>query len=97
MSRMQNFFDQFAWAADRHAGRTAIEVQHKDHLEGFAYARLREMAERTAAWLAVIGIGPGERCAILADNDAHWCAAYSGSCAAAPSRCRSIRPTRHPR
>ena len=75
---MQNFFEQFAWAAERHAGRTAIEVQHKDHLDSFTYARLREMAERTAAWLAVIGIGPGERCAILADNDAHWCAAYLG-------------------
>jgi len=75
---MQNFFEQFAWAAERHAGRTAIEVQRKDHLDSFTYARLREMAERTAAWLAVIGIGPGERCAILADNDAHWCAAYLG-------------------
>ncbi len=75
---MQNFFEQFAWAAERHAGRTAIEVQHKDHLDSFTYARLREMSERTAAWLAVIGIGPGERCAILADNDAHWCAAYLG-------------------
>jgi long-chain acyl-CoA synthetase len=75
---MQNFFEQFAWAAERHAGRTAIEVQHKDSLESFTYGRLREMAERTAAWLAVIGIGPGERCAILADNDAHWCAAYLG-------------------
>jgi len=75
---MQNFFEQFVWAAERNAGRTAIEVQHKDHLDSFTYARLREMAERTAAWLAVIGIGPGERCAILADNDAHWCAAYLG-------------------
>ena len=75
---MQNFFEQFAWAAERHAGRTAIEVQHKDHLDAFTYGRLREMAERTAAWLALIGIGPGERCAILADNDAHWCAAYLG-------------------
>ena len=76
--RMQNFFEQFAWAAERHAGRTAIEVQHKDHLDAFTYGRLREMAERTAAWLAVIGVGAGERCAILADNDAHWCAAYLG-------------------
>ena len=75
---MQNFFEQFAWAAQRHPGRTAIEVQRKDHLDIFTYARLREMAERTAAWLAVIGIGPGERCAILADNDAYWCAAYLG-------------------
>jgi long-chain acyl-CoA synthetase len=76
---MQNFFEQFAWAADRHGGRTAIEVQRKDHLDVFTYARLREMAERTAAWLALIGLAPGDRCAILADNDAHWCAAYLGA------------------
>jgi long-chain acyl-CoA synthetase len=75
---MQNFFEQFAGAADRHSGRTAIEVQHKDRLDAISYARLREMAERTAAWLAVIGIAPGDRCAILADNDGHWCAAYLG-------------------
>ena len=78
LSRMQNFFEQFAWAADRSAGRAAIEVQRKDSLDTVSYARLREMAERTAAWLAVIGVGLGERCAILADNDAHWCAAYLG-------------------
>ena len=45
MSLMQNFFEQFAWAAERHAGRTAIDVQHKDRLDSFTYARLREMAE----------------------------------------------------
>ena len=77
-ARMQNFFEQFARAAERHAARTAIEVQHRDRVDRFTYARLREMAERTAAWLAVIGVDPGERCAILADNDAHWCAAYLG-------------------
>ncbi len=75
---MQNFFEQFAWAADHHGARTAIEVQRRDGLDAFTYQRLREMAERTAAWLAVIGVGPGERCAILADNDAHWSAAYLG-------------------
>jgi long-chain acyl-CoA synthetase len=78
LSRMQNFFEQFAWAADRNAGRVAIEVQRKDGLDSVTYGRLREMAERTAAWLAVIGVGLGERCAILADNDAHWCGAYLG-------------------
>lgn len=78
LSRMQNFFEQFAWAADRHAARTAIEVQRQDSLDTVTYARLREMAERTAAWLAVIGVEAGDRCAILADNDAHWCGAYLG-------------------
>ena len=29
-----------------------------------------------AAWLAAHGVGYGDRCAILADNDARWCAVY---------------------
>ncbi len=75
---MQNVFEQFAWAADRHPARIAIEVQRQDHLESVSYARVREMAERTAAWLSLIGVGAGARCAIVADNDVHWCAAYLG-------------------
>jgi long-chain acyl-CoA synthetase len=75
---VHNFYDQFAAAAQRHADRIAVEVQRQDGLESITYGRLREMAERTAAWLAVIGIAPGDRCAILADNDGHWCAAYLG-------------------
>ena len=36
------------------------------------------MAARTAAWLGARGVVRGDRCAILAENDAHWCAAYLG-------------------
>ena len=36
------------------------------------------MASSWAAWLAGEGIAAGDRCAILAHNDAHWCAAYLG-------------------
>ena len=75
---MQNFYELFADAAARHASRVAIELQRRNTLDHFTYERLRDMAERTAAWLAVIGIAPGDRCAILSDNDAHWCAAYLG-------------------
>jgi long-chain acyl-CoA synthetase len=75
---MQNFYEQFAAAAERHSGRVAVELQHRDALESVTYAELRSWAERTAAWLAVIGVSPGERCLILADNDARWCAAYLG-------------------
>jgi long-chain acyl-CoA synthetase len=75
---MQNFYELFADAAARHASHVAIELQRRDALDRFTYERLREMAERTAAWLAVIGVAPGDRCAILSDNDAHWCAAYLG-------------------
>ncbi|MEJ7666401.1 MAG: AMP-binding protein [Hymenobacter sp.] len=36
------------------------------------------MASAWAAWLAAEGIAAGDRCAILAHNDAHWCAVYLG-------------------
>jgi long-chain acyl-CoA synthetase len=75
---MQNFYELFDDAAREHAGHVAVEIQRRETIDRISYERLREMAERTAAWLAVIGIEPGDRCAILADNDAHWCAAYLG-------------------
>src|SRR5512139_4102724 len=37
------------------------------------------MAEAIGGWLAAAGIRPGDRCAILSDNDAQWCAAYLGT------------------
>ena len=75
---MNNFYEQFIAAAERFSNRPAIEVQRRDRLEQFTYAELRGMAERTAAFLAAHGIAPADRCAILADNDARWCAAYFG-------------------
>ena len=36
------------------------------------------MASSWAAWLSAQGLSQGDRCAILAHNDAHWCAAYLG-------------------
>jgi len=74
----QHFYELFSSSVDQHANRIAIEVQHRDGLDRLTYAELREMAERTAAWLALIGIAPGDRCAILSDNHSHWCAAYLG-------------------
>ena len=75
---MNNFYEQFAATAERFASRPAVEVQRRDTLEQFTYAELRGMAERTAAFLCRRGLAPGERAAILADNDARWCAAYLG-------------------
>lgn len=42
------------------------------------YRELTEMAARAAGWLASRGIQRGDRVAILAQNSAHWCAAYLG-------------------
>ena len=74
----QHFYELFSTSVDQHANRIAIEVQRRDGLDQLTYAELREMAERTAAWLAMIGIAPGDGCAILSDNHSHWCAAYLG-------------------
>ncbi len=75
---MNNFYEQFAATAERFAAHPAVEVQCRDRLDRFTYAELCAMAERTAQFLAARGIAPGDRCAILADNDARWCAAYLG-------------------
>jgi long-chain acyl-CoA synthetase len=75
---MQNFHEQFARITERFPHRLAVEVQGRDRVDGFTYATLDAMAARTAAWLSATAIARGDRCAILAENDAHWCAAYLG-------------------
>ncbi|MDP1571371.1 MAG: AMP-binding protein [Vicinamibacterales bacterium] len=75
---MSNYWELFAAAAARAGERTAIEVQRAAGLEQVSYTELKRRAEAIAAWLAGQGIAPGDRCAILADNDAAWCAAYLG-------------------
>ena len=75
---MQNFYEQFARVAARLPEGVAVEVQRRDRVDRFTYSTLEAMAGQTTAWLAAEGIGRGDRCAILAENDAHWCAAYLG-------------------
>ena len=76
--RMQNFYEQFARVTARFPERLAVEVQRRDRIDGFTYATLDAMAMRTAAWIAEASVARGDRCALLAENDAHWCAAYLG-------------------
>jgi long-chain acyl-CoA synthetase len=75
---VRNFFEQFASAAARFPDRTAIEVQRKEAVDAFTYRRLDGMSARIGSWLAANGVTRGDRCAILAENDAHWCAVYLG-------------------
>jgi long-chain acyl-CoA synthetase len=56
----------------------AVEIQRADRVDAFTYRQLHDMAVARASWLAALGIEPGDRVAILAHNDAHWCAAYLG-------------------
>jgi long-chain acyl-CoA synthetase len=78
-ARMHNFYEQFTAAALRFPDRPAIEVQRRERVDTFTYRRLETMAARMAAWLAARGVSRGDRCAILAENDAHWCGAYLGA------------------
>ena len=68
----------FADTVSRFGERTAVEIQRSDSVDRFTYRQLGDMAAARAAQLAAMGIGRGDRCAILAHNDAHWCAAYLG-------------------
>jgi long-chain acyl-CoA synthetase len=69
----------FESVATRCATRIAVEVQRPAGLETWTYGQLHDAALAFAAWLAATGVSPGDRCAILADNDARWCAAYLGT------------------
>jgi long-chain acyl-CoA synthetase len=75
---VSNFWEVFEAAAGRFPANVAVEVQRPDHVERITYRDLLEMAEATARWLHAQGIGAGDRCAILADNDARWCGVYLG-------------------
>ncbi|HKO04030.1 MAG TPA: AMP-binding protein [Candidatus Acidoferrales bacterium] len=73
-----NFCEAFAATVARHATRTAVEVQRRDTVEAVPYQQLARMAEQARARFASKGLGPGDRCVILAENDARWCAAFLG-------------------
>jgi long-chain acyl-CoA synthetase len=74
-------WDLFETTAGRVGDRVAVEVQRKDALDRFTYRELHALALDRAAQLEAAGVAPGDRCAILAHNDADWCAAYLGTLA----------------
>lgn len=73
-----NFYDRFAATAQRFAGRAAVEQVHRDGIERVTYGELQTQAEAAARFLIAHEIQPSDRCALLADNDIAWCAAYLG-------------------
>jgi long-chain acyl-CoA synthetase len=75
---VSSFWQTYDDAAARFAGNVAVEIQRSRGLEQVTYLDLKHWAEGVAAWLHAQGVTYGDRCAILADNDARWCAAYLG-------------------
>jgi len=73
---LANLYRIFEETVGRFGERTAVEVQRKDGLDRFSYRDLHELATQRAGGLIRAGVVAGDRCAILAHNDAHWCAAY---------------------
>jgi long-chain acyl-CoA synthetase len=73
-----NLWTVFSETVARFGETTAVEIQRADRVDAFTYRQLHDMASSWASWLASQGIAGGDRCAILASNDAHWCAAYLG-------------------
>jgi long-chain acyl-CoA synthetase len=79
MVEARNFYERFEQSVAQWGQRTAVAIQRRDTVESYTYRELREMAERVAGHLEVRGVRPGERCAILGDNDPRWVAAYLGA------------------
>jgi long-chain acyl-CoA synthetase len=74
----QTVWTVFTATVARFGRRVAIEVQRSDRVDRFTYQQLYDLAVAHGVWLAANGVQPGDRCAILAHNDAHWCAVYLG-------------------
>ena len=75
---MNDLYGLFASAATRFSERIAVEVQRPGSVDAFSYDALHRMALAAASSLHARGIKKGDRVAILAENDAHWCAAFLG-------------------
>jgi long-chain acyl-CoA synthetase len=73
-----NFYERFAATAERFVDHIAVELVHREGVEKVTYGELQERAEAAARFLSSHQIQLADRCAILADNDIGWCAAYLG-------------------
>ena len=69
----------FSETVARFGEKTAVEILRADRIEALTYRELRDLASAWSAWLVASGVARGDRVAILAHNDPHWCAAYLGA------------------
>ncbi len=74
-----NIYERFQLIALTNPIRPAVVLQGKTNLTVSNYETLLADADRVATWLAQEAINVGERCALLAENQPRWCAAYLGA------------------
>jgi long-chain acyl-CoA synthetase len=75
---MSNVYELFDSVCSRLGTSTAVEVQRADSVDAFSYDDLERMAARVASSLQARGCRKGDRVALFAPNDAHWCGAFLG-------------------
>jgi long-chain acyl-CoA synthetase len=75
---MPHIYDDFRAIATRIPGTVAVEYCHRTGIDQITFGELSVLAERAASTLAGLGVGAGERCAILAENHYRWFVAYLG-------------------
>ena len=73
---MRNFPEQFAATVSRIGDRLAVSVRGPSGVRRLTYRELDAMSRLAAGRLASAGVGAGDRCALLAENSAEWCAVY---------------------
>jgi len=75
---MPHVYDDFRAIASRIPSTVAVEYCHRASVDHVTFGQLATLAEYAASTLSGVGIGAGDRCAILAENHYRWFAAYLG-------------------
>ncbi len=70
-----SFLDRILDHLERSPDRVGIDEVHGTRIESFDGRRLGELVARARAFLAGLGVGPGDKVALLAPNSARWVAA----------------------
>jgi long-subunit acyl-CoA synthetase (AMP-forming) len=73
---MPHIYDDFRTVATRIPGTVAVEYCHRAGIDQVTFGELARLAEGAARTLAGLGVGAGDRCAILAENHYRWFVAY---------------------
>src|SRR5512137_523051 len=75
---MPHIYDDFRAIASRIPDSVAVEYCHRAGVDQVTFGELAELTTVAASTLSGLGLGSGDRCAILAENHYRWFVAYLG-------------------